>query len=111
MINELFKEEGQSIYTFKPGDIIIRMKSAPRKDTRTNENLGIDVEVTLYSDNSFRDVPVEFIAIKNNLIYLRSMRKSYLSEKKDVYKVLLEQYEENWKLFEIPEGLTMEDCI
>lgn len=103
-------KEGQSIYDFKKGDIIIRLKSALRKNIHTNENLGVDVEVVEGVDNSFRETPVEFIAIANNVIYLHNIKPWY-DGTKYVYKVRLEMYEDNWQLFEIPEGLTIDDCI
>lgn len=110
MISELFKKEGENIYSFKKGDYIIRLVSAKRTDFKTNENLGIEMQIIDGVDNSFRETPVEFICIQNNLIYLRSL-KPWHDGTKYVYKVRLEMYENDWALFEIPEGLTLEDCL
>lgn len=103
--------EGKSIWEFTKGDYIIRLKSALRTDYKTNENLGIEMQVIDGVDNSFRDEPKEFIGIYNNLIYLREIKPSYTGAKLYVYKIRLEMYEENWALFEIPDGLTIDDCI
>ncbi len=103
--------EGKSIYEFTKGDYIIRLKSALRIDTKTNENLGIEMQVIEGVDNSFREEPKELIGIYNNLIYLRSIKPSYSGAKLFVHKLRLEMYEEDWALFEIPEGLTIDDCI
>lgn len=111
MLSEIFKEEGESIYSFKSGDIIIRVKSAMITDFKTNENLGIEMQVIQGIDNSFRETPVRFVGIKNNLIYLQSLKPIGLSDKLHIYKCRLEMYENDWKLFEVPDGLTIEDCI
>lgn len=109
MQNLMSQDEGNSIYTFKKGDIIVRLKNARMIDIRTNENLGIEVEILKGEDSSFRDEPVEFIAIENNLIYLRSLRTSLFKD--HIYKVRVERYEDNWAIYKVPEGLTMDDCI
>jgi hypothetical protein len=111
MLDELFEKDGHSIYTFKKGDYIIRLKSVICTETKFNENLGITIEVETREDNSFRESPVEFIAIENNVIYLMNIKASYGSTDRYVYKVRLEKYSENWGLFKIPDGLTIEQCI
>jgi len=107
MINELFNKSGQSIFTFKKGDIIIRLEPAVMRDIKHNENLGIDVEVAYGIDQSFRE-PMEFVAIENNIIYLRYVGGYF---KGRISKAKLDIFSEGWALFIIPEGLTMEDCI
>jgi len=109
-MNKLFEKEGQSIFCFKKGDVIIQLKSSELKKSIYNENLGICIEVTYAIDGSFREEPVKFIAIENNIIYLESFRKSY-DNSKIIHKVKLEYYGENWALFIVPNGLTFEECI
>jgi hypothetical protein len=103
-MNELFKKEGHSIFTFKKGDIIIRLKSAMIKKPFYNDNLMITIFEPTNIDNSYRD-PNEFIGVFNNLIYLKSLKY------KTVHTLDLENWGEDWGLFDIPDGLTIEDCI
>jgi len=103
-MNELFEENGNSIFCFKPGDIIIRVQPLKIRKSIIHDTLGITIEKRDIVDNSYR-CPMEFIGISNNLIYLR-----YLSKMKHVSKAALNQYAENWALFEIPKGLTIKDC-
>lgn len=106
MLNELFKKESLSIFTFKKGDLIIRTERVIRKIKSYNENLGIEI-VTLQQDRdeSFMTTPLEFICIENEVIYCRMIREQW------VIKLLLENYQDGWAQFKIPEGLTLQDCI
>lgn len=108
-INELFMKEGCSIHAFKKGDLIIRLTSLIKEISSFNDNLGISIIVSKELDNSFRRIPVEFVAIENNIIYLKDIKP--FCGKVWIHKVLLEEYSEGWNLFVIPEGLTLEDCI
>ncbi len=110
IMRELFEVEGQSIFTFKVGDTIIRVKPAERKKDIHNENLGITIQVTEGLDNSYRTEPVIFRGIANNLIYLEDLRKQF-NGKRRISKATLEGYSENWALFEVPEGLSFDECI
>lgn len=107
---ELFEKEGQSIFTFKKGDIIIKVKPRITTQERVNQNLGVTYLVETGIDNSFRK-PIEFIGIENNQIYLRDISEDNYFKKKYVHKANLEEHCENWALFIIPDGLTIEDCI
>ena len=109
-MNELFEETGRSILGFKKGDIIIRLKPAAVKEISYNENLGITTEYIKSYDNSFRTDPMEFLCVKNNLIFLRCLTEDY-EGKKRVVKLTIEKYFDDWSIFEVPEGLTLEDCI
>lgn len=106
MLNELFEKKSASIFTFKRGDIIIRLEPAIMKTFKHNENLGIDTEAAYGIDQSFRE-PMEFITVENNQIYLRYVGgycKGLIS------KANLDSFSEGWGLFIIPEGLAIEDC-
>lgn len=109
-LNELFTVEGHHISTFKTGDIIYRTKSVEYKKQIHHDNLPILIEVITAVDDSYRKEPIEFLFIKNNLIYLRSVKEDYFGKKR-INKVLLERFAENWALYEIPDGLTIEDCV
>lgn len=105
MINEIFKVTGVSIYTFKRGDIIIRVEPAIKRKTVYDENLKVDVEVVFSVDHTLRDTPCEFICIENNIIYLKWLKENR------IVKLLIDFYDEGWAIFKIPEGLTLNDCI
>jgi hypothetical protein len=109
-MKELFTKDGNSIFTFKKGDIIIRLKPRIIATKLLNENLGITVEIESGIDNSFRS-PHEFIGIENNKIYLRSVKEDFFTNKKSMYAANIEEFSENWALFIVPEGLTLEECI
>lgn len=109
-MNQIFEKEGNSIFIFKKGDIIIRLKPRLLTEVKINENLGTSVEVQTDVDNSFR-TPVEFIGIENNQIYLRAIKEDSYFKKKYVYKANLNEHSEDWALFVIPEGLTIDDCL
>jgi len=104
-MKELFEKEGCSIFCFKKNDIIIRLKSVDITKTEYNDNLGIPVKTKTGIDNSFRERPIEFICVENNLIYLRNPRDQ------QVYSAQLNEFSEDWALFTVPEGLAFEDCI
>lgn len=106
MLDELYKKEGVSIFTFKKGDIIIRLEDAVIKNTIHNENLGIDSEVAQGVSSSFRH-PIEFIAVENNIIYLKYIGGFF---KGNIAKAKLDVYSEGWALFIIPDGLTLDQC-
>ena len=67
----ILEATGASIFTFKQGDIIFRTKPAriinPPPIFSFCENL---YQKETQVDNSYRD-PMEFLNIKNNLIYIR----------------------------------------
>ena len=107
---ELLQKEGNSIFTFTKGDIIIRLKNRIITESKTNDNLGITIEVQVGIDSSFRR-PLEFMGIENNIIYLRDIKEDGYFNKKYVHKANLDDYSENWALFIIPDGLTIDDCI
>jgi hypothetical protein len=109
-MKELFEKQGQSIFTFKKGDIIIRLKPVVVKRDVYNDNLGILMTVDSHCDHSFTRNPVEFIGIENNLIYVRDV-KSFFGDSKKVDKKPLSEYSEDWALFKVPDGLTLDDCI
>lgn len=108
MLNELFNKEGRSIFDFKKGDIIVKMKPRVIKELRHNSNLGIDVEVSKRTQNMFRE-PDQLAGIENNLLYLRLM-SGILKGK--VYQVKVEEYGVDvWELFKLPEGMTLDDKL
>lgn len=102
--NDTTKKEGRSIFTFKKGDVIIRLKPRIITERKVNDNLGIEIEVVTGIDNSFR-YPHEFMGIENNQIYLKHFKSGLL------FSGNLEDFTENWGLFIVPDGLTMKDCI
>lgn len=106
-MKELFEKEGQSIFTFKKGDIIIRLKPAVTMRNAYNENLGIATQVATGFRNDFRE-PMEFVAVENNKIYLKYLCKCLEGR---VAKANLEEFADDWALFVIPDGLTIDDCF
>jgi len=112
MTNQLFEKEGKSIHCFKKGDIIIKLKNREIPKSVFNENLGIKIELqTKQIDTSFRSNPIEFICIENNLIYYREMKRDFHTKIRKVRWCLVDDYSEDWGLFVVPEGLTLEECF
>lgn len=110
MIEQLIKTEGQSILTFKPGDLIIRVEPVKSQVAAFNPNLGVAVGIGEKLDNSHRTEPVEFAGIYNNLIYLRSLGRRF-DGSRYFHKLLLEEAAEGWALFVVPDGLALDECI
>jgi hypothetical protein len=108
-MSQLYEVEGNSIYTFTPGDIVIRTKPVELTEEVVNENLGITVTVKKGFDN-FGRIPLQFIGVENNLIYLKKPDIPTCSFKY-IYQVCVFKYSQDWVLFVVPEGLTIEDCV
>ena len=105
-MEELFYEEGHSIFTFKPGDTIIRV--CPTKETKKfyNENLGIETEIQTKGDRSYLGDVFDFIAIKHNSIFLRLLSGIL---KGRIKQLPLDKYSEGWEELDLPEGVKIED--
>jgi len=108
-MRELFEKEGQSIVTFKKGDLIYRTKPMIIKKQVLNENLGVSIEVDIQSDSTFRSFPIEFICIENNTIYLKWLNTDYKGNRR-ICRLILEDWFNDWALFVVPDGLKIEDC-
>ena len=104
-------EKGYHISCFKKGDLIYRCQPVTKTKTQHNEVLGIDVEVRTGQDNSFRERPIEFVCVENGIIYAKSPVKDRYLDRQFIYKLLLDEYGDNWMYYTIPEGLTIEDCM
>ena len=102
-MKELFLTEGNSILTFKKGDIVTRVIPATIKSKETNDNLGIEVEVIQRVDGSFMGDACEFLGIHNNQIWLEVKMFS------KPFSISLQDYAEGWELFECPEGYNISD--
>jgi hypothetical protein len=97
----------KNILSYKKGDILTRVENAKVKTLQYNENLGIDVEVTLREDNSLRGVPLEFIGTGNNLIYFKGV--SGILKDITINCELDKGWEEGWDYYEdITEELKQE---
>jgi len=104
-MKELFEKEGQSIFCFKPGDVIIRLK--PVYKVVHNENLGISMRTEEVQFRGYEE-PMTLLAIENNQIYLRyASNQSCLKGMLSVASI--DQYSEDWGLFVLPKGITIED--
>jgi len=107
MLSELFISEGRSIFTFKPGDIITRVKPAEIKKPIHNENLGISTEVVDYTDGSYRGRELEYLGIANNMIYVREFGRTIALEIEKFGRTIafeIEKFEEGWDLYQTPPG-------
>jgi hypothetical protein len=101
--------QGQSITNFKKGDIIIRTKPVPVSYMNFDET-GYRKTVNDFNYSHTR-TPVEFIAVENNLIYVRAICASpYGDGEKTIYIHPFADFCDNWALFVVPEGLTLEEC-
>lgn len=108
-MSQLYEVEGNSIYTFTPGDIVIRTKPVELTEEVVNENLGITLTVKKGFDN-FGRTPLQFIGVENNVIYLKNPDTSTRSFTY-IYQVCVFKYSQDWGLFVVPEGLTIDDCV
>jgi hypothetical protein len=103
------KNEGQSITSFQKGDIIIRTKPVPVSYMNFDE-FGHGKKVNDFN-HSHNLQPVEFVAVENNLIYVRAIFASpYGDGEKRIYVHPFADLCDNWALFVVPEGLTLEEC-
>lgn len=87
----------KNISHFKKGDIITRIENAKLTVAKYNENLGIETQETAWEDNSYRGDPLEFIAIENNIAYLKA--RSGLKAGKILRFELGNGWEEGWNYF------------
>lgn len=111
-LNKLYQPEVRSIYTFKPGEYLIRPEPTVIKNTVHNDNLNIDIDIVHFIDNhTCRKHPKEFVCIENGLIYMRQIVAVVPGFKLSIEKLILKDFEEGWSLFKIPDGLTIEDCM
>jgi hypothetical protein len=67
------KKMAKDIFSFKKGDIITRVENANLKSKKYNENLGMEMETLIFEDNSYRGVPLEFVAVENSVCYLKGV--------------------------------------
>lgn len=93
---------------FKIGDIITRVARAEIYYKKYNDNLGVTTDVLNYTDGSYMGEPVKYRGIANNRIYFESLKGCF---KGNIHSVDLENWSEGWELFELPEGVTIEDLI
>lgn len=87
----------KNISYFKKGDIITRIENAKLTVSKFNENLGIETQETAWEDNSYRGDPLEFVAIENNIAYLKA--RSGLKAGKILRFELGNGWEEGWNYF------------
>jgi len=103
-IKNLLQNDGYSIYTFTPGDIIIRVLPAifveEIYDTRTMKI----IEIKNFS-NSYK-LPMIFKGISNNLIYLQYYTGPL---KGTIVTASLSIYSDNWDYFKLPDGIDIND--
>lgn len=106
-MNELFLSEGQSIHTFREGDIITRVKKASIYHDKENENLGTIVKVLFRTDGSFMGDACQLIEISNNQIWFKGLTGS-LKYMDGPISMPLQDYSEGWELFKCPKGYTID---
>lgn len=83
-------ETGKSIYDFKAGDTIIRLKP------------------TVDGDMSFRKYPGVFMGIENNIIYIKLIGAG-LDDK--TARLPIETFKDNWQIYEEPKKQTFNKTI
>lgn len=98
--------KGQNIVNFKVGEIITRVERAEIYRKQYNENIMVTVDVLNYTDGSYMGEPLEYKGIANNKIYFQPV-KGCLNNK--VRSVNLEDWQDGWSMFTLPEGVTMDD--
>lgn len=105
MINELFQTEGRSIFTFNKGVLITQVIPCEIKRKEYNSNLGIELDTITRTDNSFRGEAVEFICVHQNMILIKATRHAF------IHKLPVEDWENVWDAFTVPDGMRLEDFI
>lgn len=101
------KPTGELITSFKKGDFVIRTKPVSVSYLNFNET-GRAKSISNYNHSHTRN-PVEFIAIANGLIYLKQINQPINGER-TLYVHTFNEWADDWALFEVPEGLTIEEC-
>ena len=115
-----------NITEFKEGDIIVRTGPARLKEkikldllfdpeadpvlSKTKEPK--ELNITLGYSRDYMGLPFEFLGIYNNMIYLRSavnVPLNILGTKigQKLFYLPMDQWDRNWKLFEIPPSISM----
>lgn len=104
---------------FKKGDIITRTKRFEHVVTIDdfNENLGTTIVRKFRDgrvDNSFIGKALEFICIKNGRVYYKEfyIPNWSIRTKDTINSICLDNYnDDNWNIFEVPEGMTLEEAV
>lgn len=115
-------DQGYNISIFEKGAILIRCCSAFVPASITEYDDGDSViesrrqVVASVVHNEFRTDPVKFIAVENGVIYLEPVQQNALLRALGhtgghVYKLIHEYWQDGWVPFEVPEGLTLEQCL
>ncbi len=86
------EQEPQSIYNFKPGDIITRIQKGIHKVSNFNENLGTMAESEI-QDGSYMGYPLKFVGIANGMIYVQHMEAPF---KDDITSLNIEGWKNGW---------------
>ena len=107
-MEELFEKEGRSIFSFNAGDLIIKIKPTEIKRKHYNENLGIETFVTERIDTSYISNPVIFKGIANNRLYVKVTTGAL---KDSVMHSSIFTHSADWALFELPDGVKMEEIV
>ena len=102
------KTKGQNIENFKVGQIITRLERAEIYNKAYNDNLGVTTDVLQHTDGSYMGDRLQFKGIANNRIYFLNLSNSFIFNEK-VSSVDLENWQDGWGEFIVPDGLTMED--
>ena len=109
-MKELFMNEGNSIFTFKEGDIITRVMPSRMENEELNPNLGVMQLVSVMCDNSYLGDPMKYIGIFNNQIWLENMDPFHArSFGKKPTRLNLHSWSEGWAPFYMPTGYSIND--
>ena len=101
------KPTRQLITSFKKGNFIIRTKPVSINYLNFNDT-GRAKIISDYNYDHTRQ-PVEFIAIANGLIYLKEINQPTNGDR-TLYVHPFNEWMDDWALFVVPEGLTIEEC-
>lgn len=98
-----------NIKNFSPGDIIVRVEPAKKKEDVYNDNLGTSVCVETVFDRSYTGEPFKLLDTANGMVYLEKIGRSIISMPKR--ELPLDVWSDGWEYFVVPNGYTMEDFI
>lgn len=81
------KQIPKHISAFNEGDLITRIAPTQIYHKQLNDNLGMEMDLLAYQDNSGIGSPFKFLGVANGTIYLEHAKGHFKGSKTDYFKV------------------------